>query len=93
MEIEPNPYKRQHRFFKAVKIVDRIEELSLKSFVVKNMDVKGRARLAAEAGFPSPSVETWDLVIDLFLKRVVDPLVRKAEAPNSGNGHTLQPSS
>lgn len=88
METETNPYKRQNRFFKAVKIVDRIEELGLKPFMVRNMDIKNRIKLAAQAGFPAPSQETWDAVIDLFSKRVVDPLVQKAAALSIGSACT-----
>lgn len=88
MEIEDNPYKRQNRFFKAVKIVDRIEELGLKPFMVRNMDTKNRIKLASQAGFPAPSQDTWDVVIDLFSKRVVDPLVLKAAALSIGSACT-----
>lgn len=83
-----NPYERQNRFFKAVKIVDRIEELGLKQFTVRNMDKKNRIKLAAQAGFPAPSEETWDYVVDLFSKRVVDPLVQKAAALSIGSACT-----
>lgn len=88
METEDNPYKRQNRFFKAVKIVDRIEELGLKQFMVQNMDIKNRVKLAAQAGFPAPSQETWDVVVDLFSKRVVGPLVPKAAALSIGSACT-----
>jgi hypothetical protein len=88
LEIEDNPYKRQNRFFKAVKIVDRIEELGLKPFMVRNMDTKNRIKLASQAGFPAPSQDTWDVVIDLFSKRVVDPLVLKAAALSIGSACT-----
>ena len=88
METEPNPYKRQNRFFKAVKIVDRHEELGLKLFTVKNMDIKNRVKLAAQAGFPAPSQETWDHVIELFSKRVVNPLVQKAAPLSIGSACT-----
>ena len=86
--IEPNPYRRQNRFYKAVRIVDRIEELGLALFNVKNMSVKYRAKITNEAGFPAPSDETWDYVIDLFSKRVVSPLVLKAAAQNTGSACT-----
>lgn len=88
IESNVNPYERQHRFFKAVKIVDRIEELGLKPFMVKSMDRKNKIKLAAQAGFPAPSEETWDYVVDLFSKRVVDPLVRKAAALSIGSACT-----
>gem|GEM_PF-2638760 len=88
METELNPYKRQNRFFKAVKIVDKIEELGLKLFTVKNIDTKNRVKLAAQAGFPAPSPETWDHVIELFSKRVVSPLVQKAAPLSIGSACT-----
>lgn len=85
---EPNPYRRQNRFYKAVRIVDRIEQLGLHLFNVKNMSIKYRAKIANEAGFPAPSEETWDNVIDLYSKRVVSPLVLKAAARNTGSACT-----
>lgn len=88
METEFNPYRRQNRFLKAVKIVDRIEELGLQLFIIRNMNLKNRARLAAEAGFPPPSHETWENVIELFSKRVVDPLVQKVAALSIGSACT-----
>jgi len=88
LETEPNPYRRQNRFFKAVKIVDRIEELGLKTFTVRNMDKKNRIKLAGQAGFPAPSEKTWDVVVDLFSKRVVSPLVLKAAAQSIGSACT-----
>ena len=88
MENEENPYRRQNRFLKAVKIVDRIEELGLRPFIIKDMNPKNKARLAAEAGFPAPSQETWESVIDLFAKRVVDPLARKAAPLSIGSACT-----
>lgn len=83
-----NPYERQNRFFKAVKIVDTIEELGLKPFTVKSMSKKNKIKLAARAGFPAPSEDTWDYVVDLFSKRVVDPLVQKAAALSIGSACT-----
>lgn len=88
LETEPNPYRRQNRFFKAVKIVDRIEELGLRQFTVRNMDKKNRIRLSDQAGFPAPSEATWDVVVDLFSKRVVSPLVLKAAARSIGSACT-----
>lgn len=88
METEPNPYRRQNRFLKAVKIVDRVEELGLQLFIMRNMNIKNRARLAAEAGFPPPSHETWEHVVELFSKRVVDPLVQKVAALSTGSACT-----
>ena len=88
METESNPYRRQNRFLKAVKIGDRIEELGLQLFIIRNMNLKNRARLAAEAGFPPPSHETWENVIELFSKRVVDPLVQKVAALSIGSACT-----
>ena len=52
------------------------------------MNPKNKARLAAEAGFPAPSQETWESVIDLFAKRVVDPLARKAAPLSIGSACT-----
>ena len=52
------------------------------------MNLKNRARLAAEAGFPPPSHETWENVIELFSKRVVDPLVQKVAALSIGSACT-----
>lgn len=83
-----NPYERQNRFLKAVKIVDRIEEIGLGPSAVRNMDEKNRARLAAQSGFPAPSDDTWQHVVDLFSKRVVDPLVRRAAAQSIGSACT-----
>lgn len=88
METELNPYRRQNRFLKAVKIVDRVEELGLQLFIIRNMNLKNRARLAAEAGFPPPSHETWEYVVELFSKRVVDPLVQKVAALSIGSACT-----
>lgn len=92
MRFEPvaddNPYRRQNRFLKAVKIVDLIEEIGLKPFMVRSMDSENRTKLAAKAGFPTPSQETWDHVVELFSKRVVDPLVLKAAALSIGSACT-----
>lgn len=88
METESNPYRRQNRFLKAVKIVDRVEELGLQLFIMRNMNIKNRARLSAEAGFPPPSHETWEHVVELFSKRVVDPLVQKVAALSTGSACT-----
>lgn len=68
--------------------MDRIEELGLRSFIISNMNLKNRARLAAEAGFPAPSHETWEYVTELFAKRVVDPLARKAAPLSIGSACT-----
>jgi hypothetical protein len=83
-----NPYERQHRFFKAVQIVDKIEELGLMPFMVKQMDKPNRNKLAAMCELPPPSDETWQHVTELFSKRVVDPLVKKAAALSIGSACT-----
>jgi hypothetical protein len=88
LDTEPNPYRRQNRFYKATRIVDRIENMGLHLFNVRNMSPKYRAKISAEAGFPAPSEETWDCVIDLFSKRVVSPLVLKAAALSTGSACT-----
>ena len=85
---DDNPYRRQNRFLKAVKIVELIEEIGLKPFMVRSMDTENRTKLAAKAGFPTPSQETWDHVVELFSKRVVDPLVLKAAALSIGSACT-----
>lgn len=85
---DDNPYRRQNRFLKAVKIVDAIEEVGLKPFMLLNMDTDNRAKLATKAGFPPPSQKTWDHVVELFSKRVVDPLVLKAAALSIGSACT-----
>lgn len=85
---ETNPYRRQNRFYKAVKIVDAIEEIGLRLFNLQSMTIKQRVQISAQAGFPAPSEETWDYVIDLFSKRVVRPLVRKVAARSIGSACT-----
>lgn len=85
---DENPYRRQNRFLKAVKIVDLIEEIGLKPFTVRNMDLENRVKISEKAGFPPPSQETWDYVVELFSKRVVDPLVLKAAALSIGSACT-----
>ena len=84
-----NPYERQNRFLKAVKIVDKIEELGLMPFTVKQMDKTNRAKLAQMCDLPAPSNDTWEYVVELFSKRVVDPLVKKAAALSIGSACTL----
>lgn len=90
MSNEPseNPYERQNRFLKAVKLVDKIEELGLMPFTVRQMDKKNQAKLAAMCELPFPSEETWQHVVELFSKRVVDPLVQKAAAQSIGSACT-----
>lgn len=83
-----NPYERQNRFLKAVRIVDKIEELGLMPFTVKQMDKRNKAKLAAMCEMPAPSEETWQHVVELFSKRVVDPLVQKAAAQSIGSACT-----
>ena len=87
-EQSENPYERQHRFLKAVKLVDKIEELGLMPFTVNQMNEKNKAKLAQMCDMPTPSVETWKYVVDLFSKRVVDPLVQKAAALSIGSACT-----
>ena len=86
--IETNPYRRQNRFYKAVKIVDTVEEMGLRPFNLQTMTIKQRVQISTRAGFPAPSEETWDYVIDLFSKRVVSPLVQKAAALSIGSACT-----
>ena len=83
-----NPYERQHRFLKAVKMVDKIEELGLMPFTVNRMTEKNKAKLAQLCDMPTPSAETWKYVVDLFSKRVVDPLVQKVAALSIGSACT-----
>ena len=69
-----NPYERQNRFLKAVRLVDNLESLSIPIDKAKQFSQKMRDNIAISCGFPPPSEDTWDIVVDLYTKRVTVPL-------------------
>lgn len=69
-----NPYERQNRFLKAVRLVDHLETLSIPLAKASQFSQQMRDTLATSCGFPPPSENTWGVVVDLYAKRVTAPL-------------------
>jgi len=70
---EVNPYERQHRFSKAVKMVDKIEELNLTIEYLESMKLDDILQFSHNNGFRHPSETTWALVKELYRKRKQQP--------------------
>jgi hypothetical protein len=70
---EVNPYERQHRFSKAVKMVDKIEELNLTIEYLESMKLDDILQFSHDNGFRHPSETTWAIVKELYRKRKQQP--------------------
>lgn len=65
-----NPYEMQRRMVKACALADKAEELGFLPEELANEHPKARESLAKMCGVKPPSVETWDMTVDLLQKRV-----------------------
>lgn len=72
MQLE-NPYENQHRLLKSVRIVNALEELNVPLQEAQYFDNKHRLAVASYAEAGPPSNETWEIVCDLYKKRVSHP--------------------
>lgn len=68
-----NPYEHQHRLLKAVRIVDVLEESQISLQDARQFDEKKQLAICAGIGAGRPSKETWDMVCELYGKRLSDP--------------------
>ena len=67
---ERNPYEHQHRLLKAVRIVDVLEESNISLSSARDFDKQKQFAIASQVNSTAPSRETWDMVCDLYEKRV-----------------------
>lgn len=67
---ERNPYEHQHRLLKAVRIVDVLEESNISLGSARNFDKNEQFGVASNVNAGAPSLETWDMVCELYEKRV-----------------------
>lgn len=67
---ERNPYEHQHRLLKAVRIVDVLEESNISLGSARNFDKNEQFGVASKVNAGAPSLETWDMVCELYEKRV-----------------------
>ena len=65
-----NPYEMQRRMAKACALTDKAEELGFIPEELANEHPKARESLAKMCGVNPPSLETWEMVVDLLDKRV-----------------------
>lgn len=72
MQLE-NPYENQHRLLKAVRIVNALEELNVPLQEAQHFDKKHQLAVSAYVEAGPPSKETWEIVCDLYKKRVSHP--------------------
>lgn len=70
---ERNPYEHQHRLLKAVRIVDVLEESNIPVNLAKQFDKSRQLAVASQVNSGAPSKETWDMVCELYEKRVLHP--------------------
>lgn len=68
-----NPYEHQHRLLKAVRIVDALEESGVKLEEARVYDERKQMAVCANIHAGKPSRETWDMVCELYGKRISDP--------------------
>tara|TARA_R100001530_G_C4287131_1_gene147085 strand:+ start:476 stop:925 length:450 start_codon:yes stop_codon:yes gene_type:complete len=64
-----NPYEMQRRMVKACALADKAEELGFLPDELANEHPKARQTLAKMCGVKPPSVETWDMAVELLGKR------------------------
>jgi hypothetical protein len=72
---ERNPYEHQHRLLKAVRIVDVLEESMIPLNVAKTFDKHQQFAVASQVNSGAPSKETWEMVCEIYEKRVSDPFL------------------
>jgi len=65
-----NPYEMQRRMVKACALADKAEELGFLPDELANEHPKARQTLAKMCGVKPPSVETWDMAVELLGKRI-----------------------
>jgi hypothetical protein len=67
---ERNPYEHQHRLLKAVRIVDVLEESNISLSSARGFDKHRQVAVASQVNSTAPSAETWNMVCELYEKRV-----------------------
>lgn len=67
---ERNPYEHQHRLLKAVRIVDVLEESNISLGSARSFDKQRQVAIASQVNATAPSAETWQMVCELYEKRV-----------------------
>lgn len=67
---ERNPYEHQHRLLKAVRIVDVLEHSNIPLSTARSFDRQKQFSIASQVNSGAPSVETWEMVCELYEKRV-----------------------
>jgi hypothetical protein len=67
---ERNPYEHQHRLLKAVRIVDVLEESNISLGSARIFDKQKQVAVASQVNAGAPSLETWQMVCELYEKRV-----------------------
>lgn len=83
-----NPYEKQHRFLKAVRIVDSLEELQIPVEAAKVFPEQQKQAVAMYANVGKPSAVSWDTAMSLYEKRVPFPFVKRAMTEGTGSGFT-----
>lgn len=68
-----NPYEHQHRLLKAVRIVDALEEDGVTLEEARAYSERHQIAICAHVNAGKPSKQTWDLVCDLYGKRLSGP--------------------
>ena len=68
---ERNPYEHQHRLLKAVRIVDVLEESNISLASARDFDKSKQFAVASQVNAGAPSLETWQMVCELYEKRVL----------------------
>jgi hypothetical protein len=68
-----NPYEHQHRLLKAVRIVDFLEENAISLEETRRFDERRQTAVCANISAGKPSKETWEMVCELYGKRLSDP--------------------
>jgi hypothetical protein len=83
-----NPYEKQHRFLKAVRLVDALEELRIPVNTAQKFTQQAKLAIAANSDVGPPSELTWDTVVDLYRKRVNIPFQKRAMTQDTGSAFT-----
>jgi hypothetical protein len=86
-----NPYEKQHRFLKAVRLVDALEELRIPVNTAERFTNQARLAVAANCDVGPPSDITWETVVDLYRKRVNVPFQKRAMTQDTGSVFTQLP--
>lgn len=68
-----NPYENQHRLLKAVRMVDALEEIGIPLATAKQFTQAQKLSIATHIESGPPSDGTWNIVCDLYEKRVSAP--------------------